>query len=54
MHNVWCVRELLKEMAAIQGKHSEKSGFGTLSPMEYFNKNDREKLRIITDRILKQ
>ncbi len=52
VHNVWCVRELLKEMAAVQGKHSEESGFGALDPMEYFQKDDKEKLRII-QKILK-
>lgn len=54
VHNVWCMRELLKEMAAVQGKHCEESGFGALNPMEYFNKDDREKLRIITEKILNQ
>lgn len=47
MHNVWCMRELLKEMAVVQGKHSEESGFGGLNPKEYFEKNDKEKLRLI-------
>ena len=54
VHNVWCMRELLKEMAAVQGKHSEESGFGALNPLEYFHKEDREKLRIITKKILMQ
>ena len=47
MHNVWCMRELLKKMAAVEGKHSEKSGYGILDPREYFEKCDSEKLRII-------
>lgn len=48
LHNVWCVRELLKEMAAVKGKHSDGSGYGKLDPMEYFSKADNEKLRIIS------
>lgn len=47
LHNVWCMRELLKEMAVVKGKHSHKSGFGVLNPGDYFDKNDEEKLRII-------
>lgn len=50
VHNVWCMRELLKEMAT--GEHSGESGCGMLSPTEYFEKDDREKLRIITTKIL--
>lgn len=49
MHNVWCMREVLKEMAAVRGHHSEKSGYGSLDPSEYFKKSDEEKLRIISD-----
>ncbi len=47
MHNVWCMRELLKEMATVQGKHSDKSGYGSLNPKDYFEKDDTEKIRII-------
>lgn len=47
LHNVWCMRELLKEMAVVKGKHRDKSGFGILNPREYFEKNDEEKIRII-------
>ena len=47
MHNVWCIRELLKEMATVQGKHSDGSGYGSLNPKEYFEKEDSEKIRII-------
>lgn len=50
MHNVWCMRELLKEMTT--GEHGGESGCGTLRPTEYFEKDDREKLRIITTKIL--
>ena len=46
MHNVWCMRELLKEMTT--GEHHRESGYGMLRPNEYFDKDDREKLRIIT------
>ena len=47
VHNVWCMRELLKEMAVIQGKHSEERGYGALDPPQYFDKDDNEKIRII-------
>ena len=47
LHNVWCMRELLKEMAVVKGKHCDKNGFGVLNPREYFDKVDEEKLRII-------
>jgi subtilisin family serine protease len=50
MHNVWCIRELLKEMTS--GEHSSKRGYGVLRPLDYFEKNDSEKLRIITTKIL--
>lgn len=49
MHNVWCMRELLKEMAVVQGKHCEESGYGALNPKEYFEKGDTEKWRIISN-----
>lgn len=45
MHNVWCMRELLKEMTT--GEHHGESGYGVLKPNEYFDKDDREKLRIV-------
>lgn len=49
-HNVWCMRELLREMAA--GEHNGESGCGMLHPNEYFDKDDNEKLRIITKKVL--
>ena len=53
MSNVWCIRELLTCMATTQGRHSDESGYGKLNPMEYFEKNDMEKRRIIK-KILQQ
>ena len=47
MSNVWCIRELLKSMATMQGRHSDESGYGSLEPLEYFEKTDDEKLRLI-------
>lgn len=52
MHNVWCMRELLKEMAS--GEHNGESGYGVLRPTDYFEKDDREKLRIIATKILEE
>ena len=45
--NVWCIRELLRSMTAMQGRHSDESGYGILEPLDYFEKNDEEKMRII-------
>lgn len=36
MHNVWCMRELLKEMASRE--HSGESGYGMLNPTDYFER----------------
>ena len=41
------MRELLKEMAVVKGKHCDKNGFGVLNPREYFDKVDEEKLKKI-------
>ena len=47
MSNVWCMRELLKNMATVQGRHCDEVGYGALEPMEYFLKTDDEKLRLV-------
>ncbi len=47
MSNVWCMRELLKSMATNQGSHNDEVGYGVLEPLEYFEKTDQEKLRLI-------
>lgn len=47
MSNVWCIRELLRSMATAQGRHSDESGYGRLEPLEYFDKSDEEKKRIV-------
>ena len=47
VHNVWCMREILKEMAAVSGTHCDKIGYGALDPMLYFDQPDVEKRRKI-------
>ena len=49
VHNVWCMREILKEMAAVSGKHCDEIGYGKLDPKQYFEKPDVEKKRIISE-----
>ncbi len=47
MSNVWCMREMLKIMATNPGSHHNEVGYGVLNPLEYFEKTDQEKLRLI-------
>ena len=46
MHNVWCMRELLKSMSTVKGHHDSARGYGRLEPNEYFKKGNEEKIRI--------
>ena len=46
MHNVWCMRELLKSMAVMQGHHDKAKGYGKLIPQQYFKKGDEERVRM--------
>lgn len=46
MHNVWCMRELLKGMSVTRGHHEEGRGYGKLVPEEYFKKGDEERVRM--------
>ena len=43
VHNVWCMREILKEMTAVSGIHCAKIGYGVLDPMLYFDQPDIDK-----------
>ena len=49
MHNVWCMRELLKSMCVMQGHHDNAKGYGKLNPKEYFKKGDEERIRICNE-----
>ena len=49
MHNVWCMRELLKSMTVMQGHHDSAKGYGMLIPKEFFKKGDKEKIRICNE-----
>ena len=46
MHNVWCMRELLKGMSVMQGHHDTARGYGKLIPQQYFKKGDEERVRM--------
>ena len=46
-HNVWAVRELLKEMATSAGRHSDELGYGSLEPQRFFQKRPEEIKRIV-------
>ena len=46
MHNVWCMRELLKSMTVMKGHHDNAKGYGKVNPSEYFKKGDEERIRI--------
>ena len=47
LHNVWCMREILKMMAVKQGHHDRERGYGRLDPTLFFEKTPEEKLRIL-------
>jgi len=50
MHNVWCMRDLLKSMSVMRGHHDSAKGcakgYGKVISREYFKKGDEEKIRI--------
>ena len=46
MHNVWCMRDLLKSMSIMRGHHDSTKGYGKVLPREYFKKGDQERIRI--------
>ena len=47
VHNVWVMRELLREMSSSPGHHSEEIGHGTLDPYRLLDRNDDELFRLI-------
>ena len=49
LHNVWAVREILKRMAVIKGRHDEELGYGSLNPKDYFRKTTHEKGEILSN-----
>ena len=46
MHNVWCMRDLLKSMSVTRGHHDKAKGYGRVIPKEYLKKGDQERIRI--------
>ena len=49
VHNVWVMRELLKEMSSSPGHHSEEIGYGTLNPYRVLDRSAAEIRRIINE-----
>ena len=49
LHNVWGMREIMKEMSVIRGTHKEDEGFGVLTPREYFEKTPNEKITLLSN-----
>ena len=49
MHNVWCMRDLLKSMTVMQGYHDSAKGYGRLLIDKYFKKGDEERIRICNE-----
>ena len=47
VHNVWVMRELLKEMSSSPGHHSDKIGYGSLDPRRLLLRSDEEIMRVI-------
>lgn len=51
VHNVWIMRELLKEMSSSPGHHSDEIGHGTLHPSHLLARGDDEVMRVIDNLI---
>lgn len=49
VHNVWVMREVLKEMSSSPGHHSEEMGYGTLNPYRVLDRSHEEIMRIINE-----
>ena len=49
MHNVWCMRDLLRSMSVMHGHHDSAKGYGKLIPGKYFKKGDEERVRICNE-----
>ena len=46
MHNVWCMRDLLKSMSVMRGHHDITKGYSKVLPREDFKKGDQERICI--------
>lgn len=49
VHNVWVMRELLKEISSSPGHHSDEIGHGTLNPYRLLDRSDEEIMRVIDE-----
>lgn len=49
VHNVWVMRELLKEMSSSPGHHAEETGYGTLNPYRILDRSPDEIKRVINE-----
>lgn len=51
VHNVWVMRELLKEMSSSPGHHSDEIGYGPLHPYRVLDRSPQELLRIVDEMV---
>lgn len=49
VHNVWVMREILKETSSSPGHHSDEIGHGTLNPYRLLDRSDEEIMRVINE-----
>lgn len=49
VHNVWVMRELLKEMSSSPGHHAEETGYGTLNLYRILDRSPDEIKRVINE-----
>ena len=51
VHNVWVMREILKEMSSSPGHHSDEIGYGPLHPYRVLDRSPQEILRIVDEMV---
>ena len=49
VHNVWVMREILKEMSSSPGHHSDELGYGPLHPYRVLDRSPQEILRMVDE-----
>jgi len=49
VHNVWVMRELLKEMSSSPGHHTEEIGYGTLNLYRILDRSPEEIMRVVNE-----
>ena len=51
VHNVWVMREILKEMSSSPGHHSDELGYGPLHPYRVLDRSPQEILRMVDEMV---